>query len=177
MRAADANRLTLALERVRPEIREHIRFLEKRIKQLDRELHDRLRASPLWREQDDLLRSIPGVGPVLSAVLLADAPELGTLAHKPLAALIGVAPLNRDSGRWRGKRSIWGGRGYVRAVLYMATVAAIRHNPVLKTLYERLKHAGKPHQVAMIACMHKLLRICNAILTHRTAWRYQPLDN
>jgi transposase len=177
MRAAESNRVTLALERVRPEIREHLRYLDKRIKLLDRELHDRLRASPLWREQDDLLRSIPGVGPVLSAVLLADAPELGTLAHKPLAALIGVAPLNRDSGRWRGKRSIWGGRAYVRAVLYMATVAAIRHNPVLKTLYERLKHAGKPHKVAMIACMHKLLRICNAILTHRTAWRYQPLDN
>lgn len=177
MRTAESNRLALAVERVRPEIREHLRYLDKRIKQLDRELHDHLRASPLWREQEDLLRSIPGVGPVLSAVLLADVPEIGTLTHKQLAALVGVAPLNRDSGRWRGKRSIWGGRAYVRAVLYMATTTAVRHNPLLKTLYERLKHAGKPHQVAMTACMHKLLRICNAILTSRTAWRYQPLDN
>jgi transposase len=177
MRIAESNRLALALERVRPEIREHMRYLDKRIKELDRELHDRLRASPLWREKEDLLRRIPGVGPVLSATLLADVPELGTLGHKQLAALIGVAPLNRDSGRWHGKRSIWGGRAYVRAVLYMATAAAIRHNPVLHTLYERLKHVGKPHQVAMTACMHKLLRICNAILRHRTVWRYQPLDN
>jgi transposase len=177
MRTAESNRLALAVERVRPEIREHLRYLDKRLKQLDRELHDHLRASPLWREQEDLLRSIPGVGPVLSAVLLADVPEMGTLGHKQIAALVGVAPLNRDSGRWHGKRSIWGGRAYVRAVLYMATTTAIRHNPVLKTLYERLKLAGKPHQVAMTACMHKLLRICNAILTSRTAWRYQPLDN
>jgi transposase len=177
MRTAESNRLALAAERVRPEIREHLRYLDKRIKELDRELRDHLRASPLWREQEDLLRSIPGVGPVLSATLLADVPELGTLGHKQIAALVGVAPLNRDSGRWHGKRSIWGGRAYVRGVLYMATAAAVRYNPVLHTLYERLKHAGKPHQVAMTACMHKLLRICNAILTQRTAWRYQPLDN
>jgi len=127
-------------------------------------LHDHLRASPMWRAQEDLLRSIPGVGPVLSATLLAAVPELGTLGHKPLAALIGVAPLNRDSGRWRGKRSIWGGRAYVRAVLYMATAAAVRHNPVPQALYERLKHAGKPHQVAMTACMHSENRVgwCSA---------------
>jgi transposase len=177
MRTAESNRLALALEQVRPEIREHLRYLDKRIKVLDRELRDRLRASPLWREQEDLLRSIPGVGPVLSATLLADVPELGTLGHKQIAALVGVAPLNRDSGRWHGKRSIWGGRAYVRGVLYMATAAAVRFNPVLQTLYARLKLAGKPHQVAMTACMHKLLRICNAILTSRTAWRAQPLDN
>jgi transposase len=177
MRTAESNRISTAVERVRPEIREHLRYLDKRIKELDRDLHDRLRASPLWREQENLLRSIPGVGPVLCATLLADVPELGTIGHKELAALIGVAPLNRDSGRWRGKRSIWGGRAYVRAVLYMATKAAVRHNPPLKALYERLTQAGKLYNVAMIACMHKLLRICNAILSHRTAWRYQPLDN
>ncbi|HLZ26464.1 MAG TPA: transposase [Chloroflexota bacterium] len=141
---------------------------------LDHELHDHLPASPLWRVKEDLLRSIPGVGPVLSVTLLADVPELGTLGHKQLAALIGVAPLNRDSGRWRGTRSTWVGRANVRAVLYMATVTAVRHNPVLKALYARLKQAGKPHQVVMTACMHKLLRICNAILTQRTTWRYQP---
>jgi len=174
MRTAESNRVHTALERVRPEIREHLRYLDKRIKELDRELHDRLRASPLWREQENLLRGIPGVGPVLSATLLADVPELGTLPDKEMTALIGLAPLNRDSGRWRGKRSIWGGRAYVRGVLYMATVAAIRHNPVLQALYERLKGAGKPHQVAMVACMHKLLIICNAILRHRTPWMYQP---
>lgn len=178
MRTAESNRLATALERLRPELREHVRYLNKRIKEFDRELHDRLRASPLWREQEDLLRSIPGVGPVLAATLLADVPELGTIAHKQLAALVGVAPLNRDSGRWRGKRSIWGGRADVRAVLYMATQAAIRHNnPVIKALYDRLIQAGKLHKVAMTACMHKLIRICNAILSHRTAWRFQPLDN
>jgi transposase len=177
MRTAESNRLPTALERVRPTIREHMRYLDKRIKELDRELHDRLRASPLWREDEDLLRNIPGVGPVLSTTLLADVPELGTLGHKQIAALVGVAPLNRDSGRWRGKRSVWGGRANVRAVLYMAASAAIRHNPLIKALYDRLIQAGKHHQVAMVACMHKLLRICNAILSHRTAWRYQPLDN
>src|SRR5215211_5382279 len=130
MRAAESNRLTQAVERVRPDIREHVRFLDKRIKDLDRELHDRLRASPLWREKEDLLRSIPGVGPVLTTTFLADVPELGTLGHKQLAALIGLAPLNRDSGRWRGKRSIWGGRASVCAVLYMATITGIRLNPI-----------------------------------------------
>jgi transposase len=176
MRTAESNRLGTALERVRPEIRDHLRYLDKRIKDLDRELHDRLRASPLWREQEDLLRSIPGVGPVLSATLLADVPELGTLGHKQIAALVGVAPLNRDSGRWRGKRAIWGGRAYVRGVLYMATVTAIKHNPVIRALYERLSQAGKLPKVVLTACMHKLLRICNAILAQHTPWRYAPLD-
>ena len=177
MRAAESNRLTTAVESVRGDIREHLRYLDKRIKELDRELHDRLRTSPLWRDKEDLLRSIPGVGPVLSATLLVDVPELGGTSHKQLAALIGLAPLNRDSGRWRGKRSIWGGRANVRAVLYMATVTAVRLNPIVKVLYQRLLAAGKPPKVAITACMHKLLRICNAIIRHHSAWRYQPLDN
>jgi transposase len=177
MRAAEATRLNTALEPVRPDIREHLRWLDKRIRELDRELHNRLRASPVWRAKDDLLRSIPSVGPVLSTTLLAEVPELGTTGHKQLAALIGLAPLNRDSGRWRGKRSIWGGRAKVRAVLYMATITAIRLNPIVKQLYDRLTAAGKPPKVVLTACMHKLLRICNAIISHRTAWRYQPLDN
>jgi len=177
MRTAESNRVARAVEAVRPEIREHLRYLDKRIRELDRELHDRLRRSPLWRAKDDLLRSVPGVGPVLSTTLLAEVPELGTLGHKQLAALIGVAPLNRDSGRMRGRRTVWGGRARVRAVLYMAAATAIRHNPACRALYERLTRAGKAHQVAIIACMHKLLRICNAIVRTNTGWGYQPLDN
>jgi transposase len=174
MRTVESNRLATAHEGVRPSIREVVHFLDKRIKELDRELHDRLRASPVWRDKENLLRSIPGVGPVLSATLLADVPELGTLGHKQLAALIGVAPLNRDSGTWRGQRSVWGGRGHVRAVLYMATTRAVRCNPVLKALYERLISLGKHRKVALVACMRKLLRICNAIIAHQLAWRTPP---
>jgi transposase len=177
MRTAESNRLPTAVEAVRAELGEHLRYLDKRIRDLDRELHDRLRRSPLWRDKEDLLRSIPGVGPILTSTLLADVPELGTTGHKQIAALVGLAPLNRDSGRWRGKRSIWGGRSYVRAVLYMATLTAVRRNPVLVATYQRLVHAGKPRKVALVACMHQLLRICNAVLMHATPWRYQPLDN
>ena len=171
MRTVETNRLATAHERVRPSIREMVHILDKRIKEIDRELHDRLRASPVWREKENLLRSIPGVGPVLSATLLADVPELGTLGHKQLAALIGVAPLNRDSGTWRGQRSVWGGRGHVRAVLYMATTRAVRCNPVLKALYERLIGVGKQRKVALVACMRKLLVLCNSVLRTATPWR------
>jgi transposase len=174
MRTVENNRLATAHERVRPSIRELVQFLDKRIKEVDRELHDRLHESPVWRAKENLLRSIPGVGPVLSATLLADVPELGTLGHKQLAALIGVAPLNRDSGQWRGQRRIWGGRAAVRAVLYMATTRAVRCNPVLAALYERLLGMGKHRKVALVACMRKLLRICNAVITHHSTWRSQP---
>ena len=171
MRTAEMNRLGTAHERVRASIRELVQFLDKRIKELDRELNDRLRNSPVWREKENLLRSIPGVGPVLSATLLAEVPELGSLGQRQLAALIGVAPLNRDSGQWRGRRSVWGGRGQVRAVLYMATARAVRCNPVLRVLYERLVGMGKHRKVALVACMRKLLRICNAVIAHQTRWR------
>jgi transposase len=177
MRTAESNRLPLAVEAVRSELREHLRYLDKRIRELDRELHDRLRRSPLWREQEDLLRGIPGVGPILTTTLLADLSEIGTTGSKQVTARAGLAPLNRDSGQWHGKRRIWGGRGHVRAVLYMATLTAVRINPVLKATYDRLLRAGKPRKVALVACMHKLLRICNAVLTSGIPWRYQPLDN
>jgi transposase len=177
MRTAESTRLHMAVEQVRPEIREHLRWLDKRIAQLDRDLHDRLRASPLWREKDDLLRTIPGVGPVLSVTLLADVTELGTISHRQLAALVGVAPFNCESGKWKGTRRIWGGRAAVRAVLYMATCAAVRHNPVVRAVYERLVAAGKRKKVALVACMRKLLTICNAVVAQRTPWRYLLLDN
>jgi transposase len=177
MRTAESNRLSLAVEPVRPEIREHLRWLDKRIGDLDRELHDRLRASPLWRAKQDLLRGIPGVGPILTTTLLAAVPELGTVSHRHLSALVGVAPFNCDSGTFKGTRRIWGGRAAVRAALYMATCAAVRHNPVIRAVYERLLAAGKRKKVALIACMRKLLIICNAVIRSGTPWRYQPLDN
>jgi transposase len=177
MRTAESNRLSLAVEPVRPDIREHLRWLDKRIAQLDRDLHDRLRASPLWREKEDLLRTIPGVGPLLSLTLLAEVPELGSVTHRQLAALVGVAPFNCDSGKWKGTRHVWGGRAAVRAVLYMATCAAVRHNPTVRALYQRLVASGKRKKVALIACMRKLLTICNAVIGHSTPWRYQSLDN
>ncbi len=177
MRTAEVNRLSMAVDQVRPEIREHMRWLDKRIQQLDHDLHDRLRDSPLWRAKEDLLRSIPGVGPVLTVTLLADVPELGSVTHRELAALVGVAPFNIDSGKRTGERHTWGGRAAVRAALYMATCTAVRHNPVLRTVYQRLVAAGKRKKVALVACMRKLLTICNAIIASGTPWRPEPLDN
>jgi transposase len=177
MRTAETNRLNLAVDQVRPDIREHVRWLDKRIKQLDDDLHTRLRASPLWREQDNLLRSIQGVGPVLSLTLLADMPEIGSVSHRKISALAGLAPFNVDSAKHTGERHIWGGRAAVRAVLYMATCSAVRHNPVIRAFYERLLAAGKRKNVALVACMRKLLIICNAIIHSGTPWRYQSLDS
>jgi len=130
--------------------------------------------SPVWREKDDLLRSVPGVGPVLTTTVLANLPELGTLTNKQIAALVGVAPLNRDSGTLHGKRMVWGGRAQVRATLYMAAIVATRYNPVIKTFYQRLCGVGKAKKVALVACMRKLLTMLNAMLKHRTRWRTEP---
>ncbi len=172
MRTAERNRLGATVEDdLRTEIREHLRWLDKRVDTLDRDLRNQLRASPLWREKEDLLRSVPGVGPVVSMTLLAEVPELGTLGHKQIAALVGVAPLNRDSGTMRGRRTTFGGRAPVRAALYMATMAAVRFNPVLRTRYQRLLQAGKPKKVALVACMHSLVRTLNAILCHMAPWK------
>jgi len=171
MHAAELQRRQRALPVVRQRIDRVLAVLEQELRGLDQELGDRLRQSPLWREQEDLLRGVPGVGPALTFSLLADLPELGTLSSKQVAALVGVAPLNRDSGRWRGKRVIWGGRAHVRTALYMPTVVAVRWNPVLREFYQRLVTAGKPKKVALVACMRKLLVILNAMLKHRTPWQ------
>jgi len=170
MLTAERNRLGSAPRVLRAEIQAHLTWLQRRLARLDTDLGQAIRTSPVWRVQDDLLRSVPGVGPVLSATLLASLPELGTLNRKAIAALVGVAPLNRDSGTLRGRRRVWGGRAAVRAVLYMGTLVAVRHNPVLRAFYQRLRAVGKLPKVALTACMRKLLTILNAMLKHQTPW-------
>ncbi|MDH5640234.1 MAG: IS110 family transposase [Nitrospira sp.] len=171
MLIAEKNRLRQAPKPIRPNLQAHIAWLEQALQQADTDLAEAIRHSPVWRENEALLRSAPGVGPVLSTTLLATVPELGTLAHKQLSALVGVAPLNRDSGTLRGRRTVWGGRAQVRAVLYMGAIVAARFNPVIRAFYQRLRAAGKAKKVALTACMHKLLVILNAMLKHRTPWR------
>jgi transposase len=171
MLTAENNRLPTASKPVAKRIATHIRWLEKELSRTDRDLEEAIKSSPTLGENEALLRSVPGVGPVLARTLLAQVPELGTLTHKRVAALVGVAPLNRDSGTLRGRRSIWGGRAEVRAALYMGALVAARRNPVVREFYERLLGAGKPKKVALVACMRKLLSIVNAVLKHRTPWR------
>jgi transposase len=171
MLVAERQRLGRARPAVRERVAAHIAWLEADLHDLDGDLDPAIQASPAWRERDDLLRSVPGVGPVLSRTLLADLPALGRLDRKQIAALVGVAPLARDSGRLRGRRGIWGGRAAVRRVLYMATVTAMRHNPTIRPFYERLVAAGKPPKVALVACMHKLLLILDAIVRSGEPWR------
>jgi transposase len=171
MLSAEQQRLSTTLAALRPRVEAHLHWLRTEREALDRDLEQTIRQTPLWRERDDLLRSVPGVGPILATTLVAELPELGRLNRKQIAALVGVAPLNCDSGRRRGRRAIWGGRARVRAVLYMGALVAVRHNPVLRAFYERLLAAGKPKKVALTACMHKLLVILNAMLCHGTPWR------
>ena len=170
MIAQEKNRLRMASPRVQGQLREHIKWLEQCLKELDEDLTDFIGSSPLWRAKDDLLRSTPGVGPVLSSTLLADLPELGTLNRRQIAALVGVAPLNRDSGTLRGKRTVWGGRAQVRTTLFMATLVSTRFNPVIRTFYQRLCTAGKPKKVALTACMRKLLTILNVMVRYDDHW-------
>ena len=170
MLTSEKNRLLRAHKSVHQEIQEHIAFLEQRLKANDDDLSQLIQQSPIWREKDELLQSVPGIGKVCSRTLLADLPELGTLNRKEIAALVGVAPFNRDSGTLRGKRIVWGGRANVRAVLYMSALVAVRHNPILKQFYQRLVKAGKVAKVALTACMRKLLVILNTMLKNRTSW-------
>lgn len=170
MLVAEQNRLGQTPPALQHDLRSHIDFLRKQLHGLDQDLDQLLQQSPLWREQEDLLRGVPGIGPVTCATLLADLPELGRLSRRAIAKLAGLAPLARDSGALRGRRTVWGGRAKVRATLYMATLSAVRHNPVLKAFHDRLRAAGKPNKLVLVACMRKLLIMLNAILKHRTPW-------
>jgi len=171
MATAERNRLEQASASIRRNITDHLRWLARRVAAVDRDLDDTIQKSPVWRAKEDLLRTVPGIGPVVSRTLLADLPELGQLNRKQIAALVGVAPLARDSGTLRGKRTVWGGRAPVRAVLYMGALVAARRNTVIKAFYVRLIAAGKPKKVALIACMRKLLTILNAMMRTNTTWQ------
>jgi transposase len=175
MITAEGNRVRTAPKTVGKRIEAHLRWLRKELTRANEDLARTVRESPVWREKDDLLRSVPGVGPALSATLLAELPELEHLDRRRLAALVGVAPLNRDSGTLRGIRTVWGGRSGVRTTLYMATLSATRHNPAIREFYGRLCAKGKPKKVALTACMRKLLAILGAVLRNRTPWDAEHL--
>lgn len=177
MLTAERNRATMARRAVRRSIQEHIRWLERRVHDTEGDLTAMIQGSPLWRAQEDLLRSVPGVGPITARMLIALLPELGALSRRQIASLVGVAPLNRDSGQQRGRRGIWGGRATVRAPLYMATVVATRRNPVIRAFYQRLRTAGKRPLVALVAAMRKLLTILNAMVKQQTPWQPRPVEN
>jgi transposase len=171
MLTAERQRQSRSPRRLQKRIAAHIGWLTRELARVDADLDEAIRQSPLWREQEDLLQSVPGIGPVVTRTLLGELPELGQLNRKQIAALVGVAPFNRDSGTLRGKRTIWGGRASVRAALYMAAVVAARYNPLIRAFYQRLCVAGKAKKVALVACMRKLLTIVNAMLKHRQPWR------
>jgi len=171
MLTAEKNRLSNAPETARRSLDEHIKWLQKCLQKLEADIAEKIKGSPVWRVKDKLLRNVPGVGPILSSILLTELPELGALSRREVAALAGVAPFNRDSGRFKGKRCVWGGRAYLRTVLYMATLAATRCNPVIKEFYQYLLDAGKSPKVALTACMRKLLTILNAMIRDMAPWR------
>jgi transposase len=160
--------------RITRDLRNHIRWLERRVDEVDGDIGTAIQDHPVWRVHDDLLRTVPGIGPTTARTLLAELPELGHLDRRAIAALVGVAPFNCDSGTHRGRRHIWGGRASVRATLYMAALVATRHNAPLRAFYRRLRDAGKPAKVALVAVMRKLLTTVNAMLKHHTRWQDQP---
>ncbi len=171
MLTAEYNRRHQAPQRLQASLTEHIDHLKAQIQQLNADIAALIQDQDAWRDKSHLLRSVPGVGPVVCATLLAELPELGALSRQEIAALVGVAPFSHDSGRYRGRRQCWGGRARVRSVLYMATITALRCNPILQAFQQRLLQAGKPSMVAIVACMHKLLTILNAMLRDRQSWR------
>lgn len=178
MRVAEQNRLGLVQSQalgprarvVKQSLKKHVAYLDRELRMTDADLRDRIRQSPVWRERDDLLQSVPGIGPAVAQTLLADLPELGQLSRREITKLVGLAPFNRDSGTWRGQRTTHGGRTSVRASLYMACLSAIRHNATIRAFYERLRAAGKPKKVALVACMRKLLTILNHLVRTRQRW-------
>ncbi len=172
MRTAENNRLKMASAKaLQKRIKAHIEWLDKEVSRTDKDLDRAVEDSESFKAKESMLRSVPGVGRVLARTLLAELPEMGTITHKRLCALVGVAPFNRDSGQWSGKREAWGGRPSVRAALYMGTLVATRHNPLIKEFYERLLEAGKPKKVAIVASMRKLLSILNALMRDGAVWR------
>jgi transposase len=170
MLTAEKNRLSSAPKWTKKEIQSHIKGLKKHLAKINRDLENLIKKSPHWRQMDEILQSTPGIGPVMSMTILADLPEIGTMNRKQIAALAGVAPMNRDSGKYKGQRTIWGGRAKVRSVLYMCTLTAARYNPKIKNFYDRLRNAGKKHKVALTACMRKLLTILNTMIKNGTCW-------
>ena len=174
MLVAERNRLELARPAVRSSVRRHVQWLEARLRDVDRDTRQRIEQSPLWRGQDRLLQSVPGIGPATSARLIGSLPELGHLSARQIAKLVGVAPLNDDSGTRSAPRRIWGGRAAVRYALYMATVSAIKCNPIIRAFFQRLRALGKPGKVALIAAMHKLVTILNAIMKTNQPWKAHP---
>jgi len=172
MLVAERQRLERATAKpVCRDLRQHIRWLGRRVDDVDADIDRTIQRSPAWRVKDDLLQSMPGIGPTVARTLLAELPELGCLDRRAIAALVGVAPFNRDSGRWRGRRVVRGGRPSLRKALYMSALVAARHNPALRAFYQRLRHAGKPGKVALVAVMRKLLTILNAMMKHQLKWR------
>jgi transposase len=172
MIVAESNRLASATTQNRRDIKTHIRWLKKRLAQIDTNIKGQIRKSPIFVKKDKILQSAPGVGPTTSATLICGVPELGTMDRKKIACLTGLAPLNRDSGKFKGRRMIWGGRAHVRAVLYMSTLSAIQFNPIIRQFYNRLTQAGKCKKVAITACMRKLLTILNAMLREQRFWQH-----
>lgn len=170
MRHAEARRREHTAPVLLPRVDAHIAWLTTELEDIERLLTTTIAASPLWQARDTMLRRVEGVGPTLSRTLLAELPELGQISRREVAALVGVAPFARDSGSQRGRRVVWGGRHQVRRVLYMATLTAIRYNPVLRPYYDSLLARGKPKKVALVACMRKLLTILNAMVAHETEW-------
>lgn len=175
MLTAEKNRLESARAAVRPSVQRHIAYLTQAIRDTERELDTWIAQSPAWQAHIDLLQSVPGIGGQTARVLLTELPELGALSRREIASLIGVAPMARESGKWRGQRQCWGGRAHVRAALYMATIAAVRFNPVIRACYARLKAAQKPSKVALIACMRRLVTILNAMAKTQQHWHVPVL--
>ena len=166
----EKNRVSKGPLEMRKEIQKHLDWLAKELERIDKTLADFIQTSPIWKAKDEILRSVPGIGPVGSHAIMSDLPELGKLNRKQIASLVGVAPMNRDSGNYKGRRSIWGGRAQIRTVLFMVAVVASRCNPVIREFYQRLCDAGKPKKVALTACIRRLLAILNAMMRNGTRW-------